>query len=297
MPTVLVAEDSRPFRKVLEQYITEAGYSPVLAEDGAIAWSLLEKDPGRYSAVILDREMPNMEGTEVLKRIKRNYSLKLLPVIIQTSKDAKEDIIEGLEAGAYYYLTKPYEKETLIAIVKTAVSDFEVYKSVEKDLANTVDTLENMTEGIFTFSTLREARKISKLVGRTVRNSAKVAHGLCELLINAVEHGNLGISYSEKSELCLSGGWESEVNRRLNLPENKDRVGSVSFKREPSRIILTIKDDGDGFDWKPYMKFNPERAFDFHGRGIATCRELYFDTLEYFGNGNKVVATINISKE
>jgi DNA-binding response OmpR family regulator len=297
VPAVLVAEDSRLFRKVLNEYITEAGYNPVLAEDGVIAWHLLEKDPERYSAVILDREMPKMEGLEVLKKIKRNFSLKLLPVIIQTSKDSKADIIEGLEAGAYYYLTKPYEKETFIAIVKTAVTDYEIYKSVETDLANTVDTIENMAEGIFTFRTLHEARKISNLVGRTARNSAKIALGLCELLINAIEHGNLGISYSEKSKLCLSGGWESEVSRRLNLPENKNRAASLIFRRERSKIVLTIKDEGDGFDWNQFMKFNPERAFDFHGRGIATCNEIYFDGLEYLGKGNEVVATINLDEK
>jgi hypothetical protein len=55
---------------------------------------------------------------------------------------------------------------------------------------------------------------------------------------------------------------------------------------------MTIQDEGDGFDWQKYLDFDPERAFDPHGRGIAMARMMSFDALEYQGKGNTVVLKI-----
>lgn len=55
----------------------------------------------------------------------------------------------------------------------------------------------------------------------------------------------------------------------------------------------SIRDQGDGFDWSNHLDFSPERAFDTHGRGIALARKLSFDSLEYLGNGNTVLASIH----
>ena len=55
---------------------------------------------------------------------------------------------------------------------------------------------------------------------------------------------------------------------------------------------MTIADQGQGFDWQSYVEFSPERVFDLHGRGIAMSKALSFDSLEYCGNGSKVIATV-----
>ena len=56
--------------------------------------------------------------------------------------------------------------------------------------------------------------------------------------------------------------------------------------------LVTITDQGEGFDWKAYVEFSPERVFDLNGRGIAMSKALSFDSLEYVGNGSSVVATV-----
>jgi anti-sigma regulatory factor (Ser/Thr protein kinase) len=67
---------------------------------------------------------------------------------------------------------------------------------------------------------------------------------------------------------------------------------TVTLSREAGDITLTIQDEGDGFDWRKYLEFDPERAFDPHGRGIAMARMMSFDALDYQGNGNTVVVKI-----
>lgn len=117
-----------------------------------------------------------------------------------------------------------------------------------------------------------------------------VSLGLNELLLNAIEHGNLKISYAEKSGLLESGTWLEEIARRHldpTLSERKARVGLTCGKKI---ITVRIVDEGAGFDWVPYLSIAPERAFHLHGRGIIMARQLSFRNLEYHGNGNIVEA-------
>lgn len=67
---------------------------------------------------------------------------------------------------------------------------------------------------------------------------------------------------------------------------------TVTLAREASGLALTIQDQGAGFDWLKYLDFDPKRAFDTHGRGIATSRMMSFDSLEYRGNDNTVVVKV-----
>ncbi len=134
---------------------------------------------------------------------------------------------------------------------------------------------------------------LSHCLAQSCPEPERVIQGLQELMINAVEHGNLGISYAEKGELMLSGAWLDEIQRRLSLPEFNRRFVMVHFQRLPDKIVFTVQDQGDGFDWQDFMDFSPERVFDLHGRGIAMARLTSFDRLEYQGNGNTVSAVVN----
>jgi len=59
-------------------------------------------------------------------------------------------------------------------------------------------------------------------------------------------------------------------------------------------VRFTVRDEGNGFDWKRFIDIEPSRAFDNHGRGIVIARTLSFDSLEYRGCGNEVVAQIHV---
>jgi hypothetical protein len=112
-------------------------------------------------------------------------------------------------------------------------------------------------------------------------------------MVNAVEHGNLGVTYQEKAQLKWEGDWEGEIARRLTLPEYSDRVATIRVERLAAETVrFTISDEGAGFDWQKFLTFDPDRAYDPNGRGIAMAKMLSFASLEYQGLGNVVVATV-----
>jgi len=163
--------------------------------------------------------------------------------------------------------------------------------AIAKNIAHSLQLLEG---GRFSYRTLDEAKALASLVASAFPDPAKVGVGVRELLVNAVEHGNLGISYEEKSRLLETDRLEEEAARRLALPQYAERYATVEIVRRPGSISLVVKDQGEGFDWKPYLEFAPERAHDLHGRGIATARLMCFSKLEYRGKGNEVVATLDL---
>jgi DNA-binding response OmpR family regulator len=287
---ILVIDDDPLVRGLLEYQLRRAGYEPAMAEDGAHGLAMLQEEPERFASVLLDRTLPGLNGMEVLFRLKADDALRALPVIMVTGIADPESVREGLEAGAYYYLTKPFDSPMLLAIVRTAVNDRREHRTLRDRARRTVGTFSLMVRGDYRLRTLEEARDLAGLLAQCSADPERIVVGLSELLINAVEHGNLGITYEEKSALIDAGGWEAEVARRLQLPGNRDKRAKVAFERTEGEIRYRIEDCGDGFDWRRYLEISPARAFHTHGRGIAMSRNLSFDRLEYFGAGNQVVA-------
>ncbi len=290
-PTLLVVDDEPLNLELLKSFLKDEGYEVICANNGLEGWSMLEQSYDRFDAVLLDRMMPEMNGMEVLKRIKSHPSMSKLPVIMQTGKTKSSEVLEGLEAGIYYYLTKPLQKTHLLVIVNAAVRDYQGRRFIEEEVIRKKGAISQLDRGEFSFHTIDEAKNIATLLSSVTNNSDDIALGLLELLINAVEHGNLGISYDEKSELIEKCRWEHEVERRLNLPENKGKRATLKFERLDNKLTLLIEDQGKGFDWEQYLEMKAERAFDSHGRGIAMAKALSFDSLEYLGCGNQVMVT------
>lgn len=290
--TVLLVDDDDLSLELLKTFLKDSEYNIYTASDGLQAWRLLEQNPDRFSTVLLDRKMPVMDGMELLKRMKESSTFASLPVIMQTGADSKEDILEGLLAGAHYYLTKPFDRKTLNSIVDTAISEYRRYKALQEELSRTANTLHLMSSGRFEFRTLEEGKNISALLSSVCPNPGSVAMGLSELIINAIEHGNLGISYKEKSKLLNNMNWEQEVCKRLEQPEYKNKHVTIDYSVNNGRIEFLIMDEGEGFEWENYLAYDPERAFDSHGRGIAMANTMSFTKLEFQGKGNKVRAIL-----
>ncbi len=294
---VLVVDDEPLNLEILTEHLEEAGYEVSQAEDGIKAWVQLEADPYRFSAVLLDRMMPNMDGMGVLALMKEHPALDTLPVILQTAKASKNEILEGLEAGAYYYLTKPFDKATMLAIVKTAITDFNNHVGLQLEVSQALQTMSLLTEGEFSFRTIEEGRLIANYLAKIDPAASKAVIGLSELLTNSVEHGNLGITYQEKTDFVNNGVWQNEIERRLALPENLEKYVTLRFESKNNELSFLIKDQGDGFDWGTYLEISPDRIFDNHGRGIAMARVQSFDYLEYRNGGREVLTKINLDTD
>ncbi len=291
-PSVLVVDDDPSVLLCITMQLKDQKYKIITAKDGTEGWNLLEKSPKKYDVVILDRRMPGMSGMDVLTRMKNHDILKMIPVIFQTSMAAENDILEGLQAGVDYYLIKPCKKEMLLAVIKTALSGYFGYKSMQKEVLLITDALGFIKEGVFEFQTLEQGKRLATLLASICPDPEKAVMGLWELFLNAVEHGNLGITYKKKSQLIENDEWLAEVEHLISLAENILKRVKVQVKNLKYEIRFFIQDQGNGFEWQSFLELSPDRAFDAHGRGIAVAKKLSFNRIKYLGKGNKVLAVI-----
>lgn len=289
---ILVVDDE-PFNlKIIRASLSDDAYQLDLAEDGNQAWDRLQDANVQYDLIVLDRMMPGMDGLTLLKKLKQEPRYRNTPVIMQTAAAAPEQVAEGLAAGAYYYLTKPYEPDALRVIVKSALETRTQSATLEKIAKDCATVRPLLTKAEFHFRTLEEANALVAQFSQLCPIPELAAMGLSELLINAVEHGNLELSYADKTRLKWEDGWELELARRLSMPAYRERQARVFITVDPDEIVFTIQDQGPGFEWEKYLEFSPDRAFDPNGRGIAMARSLSFSSIEYQGSGNIVMARV-----
>ncbi|WP_319526355.1 chemotaxis protein CheW [uncultured Desulfosarcina sp.] len=110
---ILFAEDSNFFRNQVKSFMENEGYEVIEAEDGAIAWDLLQQHADEISLVVTDIEMPNMNGFELTRNIKSSNAYSHLPVIALTTLAGEEDIEKGRQVGISDYQIK-LDREKLI---------------------------------------------------------------------------------------------------------------------------------------------------------------------------------------
>ncbi|HZO90967.1 MAG TPA: SpoIIE family protein phosphatase [Chthonomonadaceae bacterium] len=109
---ILIAEDDPIPRRLLQATLVKAGYEVVMAKDGEEAWQLLQQAEAPNLA-ILDWLMPGLDGVEVCRRVRQRAQAPYVYILLLTSKDRKEDLIEGMNAGADDYLIKPFDPHEL----------------------------------------------------------------------------------------------------------------------------------------------------------------------------------------
>ena len=287
---ILLVEDEPANAAILASYLEMAGYQVEEASDGVQALSLLEKKPGAFHLVVTDKRMPNMNGLELAARLKADRRFSNIPVILQTGDTAHDEFIKGIKAGVYYYLSKPYEESTLLTIVRAAIVERERNDVFERRISSQQNALVTLMKGDFSFQTPEEAQNLAFLLGGIFPRPELAVSGLYELMLNAIEHGNLEIGYAEKGNLLTKGIWDQEIRRRLLLSENRIKRVALYFENFKNRLEVVVADDGKGFDWRPYLEIEPSRATHSNGRGIAKANLLSFDEIVYQDNGNIVKA-------
>jgi DNA-binding response OmpR family regulator len=293
---ILAVDDSVETLDLMERHLATAGLRTLRAEDGRVALRKLEED-SQICAIVLDKVMPDLDGMEFLRRVKADARFTEVPVIMVTAAPAEEEAAQGIRAGLRYYLSKPFDAAMLLGVVNAALEDSKNRKFLAERVRGADRGLKLMQEARFNFRTLDDAADLACNIATCFPDPGAAVLGLLELMLNAVEHGNLGIDYREKSELIRNGRWRDEIERRLGLPENRQRFATLTFKASEDAIVVDITDKGDGFDWRPYMHFSPERATDLNGRGIATCRALSFPDLQYLGSGNVARCAVRLKRD
>ena len=296
--TLLVVDNNLTSLKLLSVIAESAKYKVITATNGKQALQILEENHSQIDAISLEWMLPEIDGLEVLKLIKKNPKLKDLPVLMVTTQAREYDIKEGINAGAYYYMKKPFKKEQLVSVLRAAITDYRGLKDLTARLAAGKNISHTMIEieGTFKFKTINESYELSHWFAGVCPNSERAISGLTELMKNSIEHGNLGITYDEKSEFLGNSTMEEEIIKRLRFPENLGKYAEATLKRNSGEVRIYVKDQGEGFNYKKYLELDEERVFDSHGRGIAMSKMLYFDDLTYFGKGNEVEVVFNLTK-
>jgi DNA-binding response OmpR family regulator len=124
---IVVAEDDLVSRTLINSLMEKWGFKAVITQDGHEAMAALRGEQGPTLA-LLDWMMPGMDGLEVCRRVRE--SKKMVYVIMLTSLGAKENIVEGLHAGADDYLIKPFDKNELLARIQVGLRILELHSTL-----------------------------------------------------------------------------------------------------------------------------------------------------------------------
>ena len=123
---ILIAEDDPVSRCFLEVTLVKWGYDVITTRDGTEAWEILQ---GEAPAIaILDWMMPGMDGAQVCRRVRAIDTTTPTYIIMLTAKSEKEDVVEGLAAGADDYVTKPFDRRELHGRIKVGLRVAELQK-------------------------------------------------------------------------------------------------------------------------------------------------------------------------
>ena len=118
-PSILVVDDDHSLLKMIEIILEHAGYEVTTADNGEDALQKTSEHPP--DLIILDVNMPHMDGLEVCRRLKANPDTRLIPIIFLTADDFVEHKIAGFELGAHDYITKPFDSKEFLARIKSHV--------------------------------------------------------------------------------------------------------------------------------------------------------------------------------
>ncbi|MEX2116711.1 MAG: response regulator [Bacteroidota bacterium] len=289
-----MVDDDSNLQLMLVKMLEGEGYELLTANDGVHAQEVINAAGDRISAVILDWSMPRMTGIEFLQWAKEQQRFEHIPMIMHTVLTGPEQMRAGIDAGAFYYLPKPATREVIHSIVRAAVADFREHKQLLQKLQESEAPFRTLLEGHFRFRTLSEGEQLAVCIANCCPEPERAAM-IMEMITNAVEHGNLGIGYEDKSQFMAQGTWYTEIERRLSLPEHSSKFVDVHIERHADRLTVLIGDTGKGFDFKKYLTLDEKRLLDNHGRGIAMAR-MYLD-LAYQGAGNQVLVTIPFANQ
>jgi len=200
---IVIADDDDVSRLVLRAMLTKRGHDVVATSDGNEAWQAFQvEDPPKLA--ILDWMMPEIDGVEVCRRVRAAPKLKALYLILLTSRESKEHVLEGLRAGANDYITKPFDRDELEARVNVGVQVVQLQAELALRVSELEDALGrvNQLQGLLPICSyckkIRDDHNYWHQVERYIGSHSDVrfSHGICpECLSNVmqVEFPKLGL--------------------------------------------------------------------------------------------------------
>lgn len=287
---ILVVEDEPTNLELVADTLAAQRWAVTPVNNGEAAMRMLVANDPRFDLIILDRRMAAPDGMQLLHFIRQTPYLQRTPVIMQTAAAEPSRVAEGIEAGADHYLIKPFKGSALVALVRVVLAQFHEAAHARQQVQDLAATLALLSHAEFRIRTIDEAGALAHGLAGLCASPEMARIGLSELLVNAIEHGNLAIGFDAKGALMQSGRWRDEIERRLQLPEYRGRVVGVRVETLTDLVRFVIRDEGAGFDWGRFIDMPQDRATLLNGRGIALARNLSFFSVVYRDEGREVEA-------
>lgn len=223
--------------------------------------------------------------TEVFSLARKNNPNILINILLD--QNDKDTLFQAMSFGINNYLVFPIITEDLCNYLK--LCGLIIQTRNKKAQAPQPQT--STTKTIIADNTIENVPEIvNSLVELCNQNFDKneIRIGLEELIINAIEHGNLNISFAEKNQAIFNGTFEELVQERKSNNLYKDKKITISFHQEPNYDEWQIEDEGNGFDPSEIPTFTKlSQIQQLHGRGILISR-FQFDEIEYKNEGRLV---------
>ncbi len=288
MPTVnaLIVDDEAFVCEALSRVLQKHGVDTVSAKEGREALEILEQQ--KIDIIITDVKMPVMGGIEFLKEVRQNHPD--LPVIVMSGHGDEQIILDALHAGANNFFRKPTNLYVIRQIILPFINLIEEKKSriihhkfierieYEIRLNNDLTLIPGAVHVLL--QNLQNVSQMEEL------NSLEL--GLYEILVNALEHGNLEITSEEKEQAQAEQRYSQFLQERLQDPQYQDRTIHVRMEYTSRQASFTITDEGSGFNWRKLPEqFSQDNLFLEHGRGVLMAK-LAFDEVRYNEKGNQV---------
>ncbi|MCX7047156.1 MAG: response regulator [Candidatus Sumerlaeota bacterium] len=287
MTQVLIIDDEPGAIKVAQQYVTDAGYEVLTAASSAQGLALFHQH--LPPVVITDFKMPGMNGLDLLKKIKGIKPDTVVVVI--TAYGSEEVAAEAIRWGANDYLIKPFSFGDL------SMTLFRYRHRIQENLLGALAPRITTREVLdFNLATrLEDIEAATQLMSERIRifvndpdAAMSLRFGVGEMLTNALEHGNLGITHEEKKAAFDADAWEELLAERLADPARSARRIRAHFEIGPQGMMCAIEDEGAGFDWKSLPRsLKAETMHLDMGHGIQMTRQ-HFDDVSYSDGGRRV---------
>lgn len=214
-----------------------------------------------------------------------------LNVILAGETNNPSIIRQALNNGIFFFVAPSFNPETILQTIKSA-SSTKISNDFENLDSEPLQFPEPLDQACFNIKTPKEARKVARLLSSIAPNPKRASTGLLELILNAIEHGNLGIGFKEKTMLLDQESFQETVSQKLKSPEFKDKKVTIEFSKSDKKIIYKITDEGLGFEPNDFFVFNSQRSLQKNGRGILIAKSYSFDQLHYENSGRTAVATV-----
>lgn len=251
LPTVLIVDDVQENLFLLGKTLSSSKYKTFPADSGKRALEILAEHYAEIDLILLDVMMPGLDGYETLKIIRQNENYQDIPVIFLTARNDKQDIIQGLNAGAVDYITKPFSFPELIARVNTHVelrrSRLEIQRMYEhvrslnaakdKFFSIIAHDLRNPFHSLLGLSGILNETPES-LPPETIKNFAGLIHTTAQrtyrLLENLLHWARMQMKAIEvyHQNLILRKSAESAIEVLASLAESKEVVISNNIPQE-----------------------------------------------------------------